>query len=385
LAPPNFPRFLLLAPVLFLCLFSLPSAAHPQRGQSSRRADDSPAEIELQKAIALTQAAKFQEAIPHFLAARGQVSNDYALNFNLALCYVATGQFPSAIEVLNRLRSTERPNANVENLLAQALLGNRHPDEALAAVQRAARLAPKDEKLYLYVAEACMDGGYAEVGMKVVDLGLKNLPRSPRLLFEHAMLLAQLDLLDEAKQELQKVAQIAPSSDVGYIAAVQRSFFDGNIAEALRVARQGVRKGIQHSMFLALYGEAVMQSGIEPADPEFARAREALERAVADRPAYSSAQISLGKLYLMEGRLDDAIAHLNIGRQLDPRNPPVYSNLAAAYRRKGDAQQAEAMLAILAKLNQEQAERIRNAPGDRKPGYASKPGKSPRIPPEREP
>jgi tetratricopeptide (TPR) repeat protein len=122
-------------------------------------------------------------------------------------------------------------------------------------------------------------------------------------------------------------------------------------------------------MLLALYGEAVIQAGVQPAEPEFADAQAALERAITVRPNYASAQISLGKLYLMEGRVDDAIARLKAGRQLDPRNPAAYSNLAAAFRKKGDTQQAEEMLAILAKLNQEQIEKTRSAPGDRKKSY----------------
>ncbi len=373
-------RLALIAAGLSLAMVGSPPPAHAQSGQRSR-GEDSAAEAELQKGIALTRSGKFREAIPRFLAARGQVNNEYALSFNLALCYVATGQYLPAIELLNELRSSGHGNADVENLLAQSLLGIRQQEEAFAAFERAARLAPKNEKLYIFVAEACMDSGYYDVGLKVVKIGLRHLPRSARLIFEHGMLLVQLDLLDEAKQELQKVTELLPGSDVAFIATAQKSLFEGNVAEAVRVAREGIRKGNQHFMLLALYGEAVMQFGIPPDDREFADARAALERAVSERPNYARAQIALGKLYSMEGRLDDAIGHLNAGRELDPRNPAVYSNLAAVYRRRGDTKQAEELLDILAKLNQEQVEKIRSAPGDRKAGYAAQPRLSPSQPP----
>jgi tetratricopeptide (TPR) repeat protein len=361
------PRLALLAVVVCSVLVGLAQAA-----QAQRSLDDSPAEADLQKGIALTRGGKFQEAIPHLLAARGQVRDGYAAGFNLALCYVATGRYQPAIEVLNELRSSGHQNADVENLLAQSYIGIRQPEAALAAVQRAARQSPKDEKLFVYVAEACMDSGFFDVGLKVTEIGLTHFPRSGRVIFEHAMLLTHLDRLDEAKQELQKVIELAPGTDVAYIAAAQGSLFEAKVEEAVKVAREGIRKGNQHAMLLALYGEAVMRSGAEPADADFADACAALERAVAERPTYASAQITLGKLYLKEGRLGDAIARLNAGRELDPRNPAVYSNLATAFRRRGDAQQAEAMLAILAKLNLEQVEKIRSAPGDRKAGYAGR-------------
>jgi tetratricopeptide (TPR) repeat protein len=364
-------RLALIAAVAWLALAGVAAPAYAQRGQTSK--GDSTAEAELQKGIALTRTGKFQEAIPHFLAAQGQVRDASALSFNLALCYVGTGQYPSAIALLNELRSNGLSNANVENLLAQSLLGNRQPEEAFAAFERASRLAPENEKLYLYIVESCMGNGYLDMGLKVAEIGLKRLPRSAPLVFEHGILLARLDFIDEAMKELQKVTELAPGSDVAYIAAAQKSIFESDVDEAVRIAREGIRKGKQHFMLLALYGEAVILSGAEPRSQEFTEARAALEQSIALSPTYVSARMTLGKLYLMESRMDDAIVQLNVARELDPKNSAVYSNLAAAYRRRGDTARAEEMLAILDKLNKEEIERIRNAPGDRKAGYMSKP------------
>lgn len=179
-------------------------------------------------------------------------------------------------------------------------------------------------------------------------------------------------------QELQNVSKLPPGSDVAYIAAAQKSIFESDVDEAVRIAREDIRNGKQHFMLLALYGEAVILSGVEARSQEFTEARAALEQSVALSPAYVSARLSLGKLYLMEGRTDDAIVHLNAARELDPKNPAVYSNLAAAYRRSGDTTRADGMLAILARLNKEKVERIRHAPGDRKAGYLAKP-----VPPKK--
>ena len=77
-------------------------AAYPLRSSNPRIQDsavqsatdaNTQAETELQLGIALTQRGSFGEAIPHFLAAKGRVSDEYAVEFNLALCYTGTGQF----------------------------------------------------------------------------------------------------------------------------------------------------------------------------------------------------------------------------------------------------------------------------------------------------
>lgn len=348
----------------------------PQTAKAQAASDQSPsrtdaqAEAELQKGTALTRAGSFAEAIPHLLAARGRVSNDYAASFNLSLCYLATGQPAQAMPILTALRAAGRDNADVNNLLAQAYVGDGQNQKALEALQEASRLAPENEKLYLFVADACMAKQEYGLGVQIVDLGLDHLPNSAHLHYQRGMFLASLDELDTGKKDFDQAIKLAPESDIAFVAATQKAMFEGNVSEAVRAAREGVKKGHQHYQLLTLLGEALLRSGIAPGQPEFTEAREALERSIADRPSYAGSQLALGKLNLLESRLDDAIVHLETARQLNPNNASVYANLAAAYRRRGDLQQAQNMLAVLAKLNQAQAEKIRSAPGERKAGYA---------------
>jgi tetratricopeptide (TPR) repeat protein len=324
------------------------------------------AESELRAGTELTRGGHFAEAIAHLLEAQGRVSNEYAAEFNLALCYVATGQFQKAIPVLSRLRGEGSENASVENLLAQAYAGNGQAGEAFEALQRATAFTPRDEKLYLFVADAFLGRQEHAQSLRVIELGLQHLPESARLHYERGYLLSMLDAFDGAKTDFERAARLAPRSEIGYLATAQENLFGGNLAEAIRVARTATAEGKQDYQLLAILGEALIRVGASPGQVEFVEARDALEKSVAARPNYASSQIGLGHVDLLDGRLEAAIEHLEIGRRLSPQNPAVYSLLAAAYRRSGRPGQAEAMLTILAKLNQEQAQRIRTAPGDSK-------------------
>lgn len=330
------------------------------------------ADGELQTGTALTRKGLFREAIPHLLAARGRSAGEYATNFNLALCYVATNQSKLAIDVLNNLRGGAHDGADVENLLAQAYIGNVQPQQALASLQRAAAVSPQDEKLFSFVAEACRDHEDYSLGLKVVDIGLRNLPRSARLHYERAMFLTQLDQLDRAKPEFELVGKLAPANEIGFLAAAHEALFEGDISEAIRAAREGVKQGYENPALFTVLGEALIRSGVAPGQREFMEAQTTLEKAVTQRPNDPASQIALGGLYLTAGRLPDAIAHLETARRLDPDNQSVYANLAKAYQRHGDLQQAQDALAILQKLNQAQADRINSAPGDRKMSYAGR-------------
>lgn len=327
------------------------------------------AEAELQTGTALTRQGKFKEAIPHLLKAHGHVTEEYAAGFNLALCYVGTSQFKKAAEVLTDLRDSGSDNAMVEDLLAQAYVGTSQKDEALAALKKSVAQQPDNEKLYLYVTDACMEQGEYSLGLSVADLGLQQLPKSAALHFERGSFLIRLDRLDLAKGELELASQLAPGTDIAYMAISNKDLVEGDISEAIRVGREAVANGEANYVVLQVLGEALLRAGANPGQPEFAEAQAALEKSVTERPSYSSAQVTLGKIYLMQGRLDDAIAHLEAARALNPRNTSVYSHLAAAYRRKGEIQQSQAMLAILARLNQDEVERIRTEPGETKGSY----------------
>ena len=345
------------------------AAAAEPFGQDVFGTQSASSEVELQKGISLTSQGRFAEAIPHLRAAQGRVREEYAAAFNLALCDVATGQDKPAIRILTELRESGHNTANLHDLLAQAYAGTGQEVEALTSLKQALALEPNNEKLYLYVEDAATGHQNYELALKILDLSLQKMPNSARLHYERGVLLSMLDDFDSGRKDFDAARQFAPASTIAYLAAAQASLYEGNIDDAIRVAREGVQKASEDYMLLAILGEALIRSGIEPGESGFLEAKAALEKSVAQKPTYSSSQISLGKIYLMEGRLDNAISHLEIGRTLKADDAAVYATLATAYRRKGEAQRAQEMLTILARLNREQAARIAGAGGDHRSAY----------------
>lgn len=319
------------------------------------------AESELQTGTDLTQHGKFDSAIPHLVAARGHVANEYAASFNLALCYVATGQPKLAVPIVQELQKQNSGAAAVWNLSAQAYVGDGQPDKAFEALQHAARITPGDARLYSYVADACTAARNDALGLKVVDLGLQNVPHSARLHYERAVFLTALDRFDEAKQDFRLASDLGRDTDIGYLAAVHESLIAGDLPETIRVARQAIAKGQDDYILLSLYAEALFRSGAYPGSDSLAEAEHAAEKSVAERPDYPSSRITLGKLYRIDHRLDDSIEQLEAARKLDPRNPAIYSNLATAFRLKGDRAKAHQALAVLESLNQQQVIAIRDS------------------------
>jgi len=337
-----------------------PHMPNPLSTEQPTQERSSQAETELQAGIALSRSGRFADAIPHFLAARGHVSEEYAAEFNLALCFVGIGEFQKAIPILVALRNGGHENAGVENLLSQAYVGNDQAKQAFEAFEKAAAFTPQDEKLYLLVAAAFLERQDYGHGLRVVESGLRDLPNSAKLHYELGYVLWQLEEPVSAKPEFERATSLSPNSALGYLAAAQESFMLGNLAQAIQMARTAIREGATDYQLLALLGDALIQAGASPGKPEFSEAKEALRKSIGDHPRYASSHIALGRLLLQEGRVDQAVEHLELGRQLAPQNPAPCLLLATAYRKRGQLEQERAMLAIVAKLNEEQAERRRS-------------------------
>ena len=116
-------------------------------------------------------------------------------------------------------------NADVQNLLAQAYIGNGQSEEGFAALKKAVMLSPQNEKLFLYVADACIERHNYALGMKVVELGLHSLPQSARLHYERGILLSQIDEFDRAKSDFALARKLAPESEIGYLAAAYEELY----------------------------------------------------------------------------------------------------------------------------------------------------------------
>jgi predicted Zn-dependent protease len=340
-----------LLPAVF---FGAPQGARPQaKSESGRSAQPKPsinAEAELKKGTELTRRGLLQEAIPHLLAAQEGGLSNYATSFNLGICYLGTRQYKQAIAALEVLRSSVAKTAAVNNLLAQAYIGDGQTQRAFEAFQKAAAETPADTKLYAYVADACTEHQAYELGLRVVEQGLQQLADSARLHYERAVFLARLDRFEEARPEFERAAALAPDSYISYLALVQEYLFDGKLSDANRLLHRGIQAGHRDYKMLSLLGTVLMHEGVAPGQPGFAEARDALEESARQRPDFSATEIALGKLYLMEGRINEAVDRLEAGRRMEPNNPAIYSSLAQAYLKLGDRMKAKQCQAELSRL-----------------------------------
>ena len=252
------------------------------------------------------------------------------------------------------------PDAETLSLLAEAQHAALDTPGALATLQQAVRCHPRNERLYLQLAELCVEHGAYDLGVEIVNIGSKNVPESFRIPTMRGILLAELGRYDEAETVLQAAADSASdtqSAAVGLSLTLQKT---GRIEESIEVLRERVDESPDDAIAQFFFAQALIKQGVQPRSIEFQQARDALLLASEQLPQEASPLIELGKLFLMAKQPELAIEFLEQAVRLAPDDRQAIYNLMIALRRAGRSEDASALaVKVREQLSDSKGEEIR--------------------------
>ncbi len=295
---------------------------------------------------------EYQNAIPFFEAARARYPQPYDVAFNLGLCYTEVKNFTQAIAVLSELRAHGNKTAEVDSLLAEAYEGNRQSKEAIDLLREATQLAPRDEGNYIDLAKLCADHNALDLALQVVQVGLHYLPDSDALLVEEGVIHAMAGRYQESENEF-LAASHSDSVRGPALAGLGLTYIQkGDVHKALTTLRERAKQNSQNAALQYLLGEALIRTGLQPGEAEFAEAVAALEKSVHLDPHFVHARVDLAKLYIREDRDSQGIRELRAAIQIDPMKVQAFALLASTLKKQGKPDEAAAMFAKVRELNE---------------------------------
>lgn len=280
------------------------------------------------------------EAISLLEAAAGAGSNEERARALVALgaAYLEVDRRADAEKVFERAIQFAPARAEVRLAIARAWLGTDHREDAERArqiIHRAAELAPDVPGVYSALGRARERAGDAAGALEAYDQALRLDPRYRYARRRIVHLALQGRDFPRARHEADRLVADAPDVPEHRFLLALVAQREGRQAEA--------RKGYLEAISAARgdYPEAYLNLGeLEMASGNGARARAALQKAVALRPGYDAAWTSLGKLNESEGRGPAAEAAYRKAIEADPRHAPAWlalGQLHAAEGRLGDA------------------------------------------------
>jgi tetratricopeptide (TPR) repeat protein len=303
-------------------------------------------EKQFQAGILLGKAGAYLEAAPYFGRARKQATDPYKAAYDQTLMLIRGGDYPGAIQLSNELFNAGLPRAEMYSLVSEAFLKTGQVEKAYSALKSAIALEPSDEDNYGDLAGICLDQANYELGLEVVDAGLKHLPDSYRLHLQRGQILAQKGFSEESEKDLGIASRLSPSQSAPYVALALAWIQRGKAADAVELLRTRVKQSPDDFVLFYMLGIALNRSGAETD----AEAQAAFEASVRLNPRFSRARAELGKMRLRSGDSGGAIEQLETAVKLDPEDATAAYLLGQAYRRMGDPARAQEMLTRVVKL-----------------------------------
>ena len=303
----------------------------------------------------LVRLQETEKAVAAFSRALAQSHGEAGARYRLASVQMMAQHPKDAVETLHPLLQENPPTTEVLELAAMAHEASGNTPEAVRILREAIVSNPHDINLYLDFANISMDHQSYQVGVDMINAGLRAEPNAAALYVARGILYVQLAQYDQAESDFAKADAIDPRQSIGSaaegLAAVQRNDPGG----ALTTVRSKLAKKPNDPFLLYLQADILTQSGPDPGSAEFHEAMESAKKAVALRPSLAAAHDVLAKLYLQAGQYPAAIEQSRKALNSDPKDQTALYHLIQGLRKSGQKDELPELLKRLAELRSESA------------------------------
>ncbi len=277
-------------------------------------------------------------------------SSDTVARCQLASVELMAARPKEAIDVLIPILQATDPPATVLQLASSAYEAMDDTPNAVRVLRQAIVNNPRDVDLYLDFADLSMEHQSFQVGIDVVNSGLRIQPASAPLYVARGVLYVQLAKYDEAEADFEKANSLDPKASLGSVAQGLEAIQSGDPDRALARVRAKLAKKPNDPYLLYLEADILTEKGVDPGTPDFARALSLAERAISIQPSLTSARDVLAKLYLQAGQNKIAIAQCKKALISDPKDQTALYHLIQALRKSGETAEIPQLLRRLADL-----------------------------------
>lgn len=307
--------------------------------------------VRWQRAACHFQLQQWEPAETQFQALLA-LKEDDRIRYNLGLAQVNGKKFAEAVATLQPLANKSAPEPDAVSLLASAYEGAKQLTDAFDALRRAINLYPREERLYADLANLCLEHSAIDLGIEVLEVGMKNNPDSARIQTMLGVLLARADRMPKAEEAFRRAEQLAPDTSFGRVGLAVAMMQMGAADEAIKHLRQQLQRTPKDAQVSLMLAQALLQKDTSAA--ELKEAHTILRGLLARQPDNARAFSLLGKIHLRRNDSVNAARALESAIKLDPSDRNSTYQLMTVYRKQGRVKDAAALLDRVQKLLDEE-------------------------------
>ena len=299
---------------------------------------------------ALFEAGLLKEAETELKAAvASDASNSDAIVY-LGRVYLAQNDTKSAGILLETAAAQNRATAAIYSLLAVVYERSGHYENAIPAMRLAINLQPESENYRFQYGLLLTNADAPAAAVIRLDEALKTFPNSPRLWLARGI----ADLKDnknvEAAQSISKAIELDSKFAQAYAYLGLARVQIGDYNEAVKF----YEKALTLDAKLAVVHQMIADALLRQTDGDNAKIEAELKKSIALVADFTSAYLTLGKLYVRMQRWTEAAAALNEVVRRQPDSAEAFYQLGRVYVRLKMKKEADFALAKFKELSESQ-------------------------------
>lgn len=301
--------------------------------------------------VCLARAKRYEKAIAVFQKLIVLKPDEQYDRVRLAALQVTTGRTADAIETLQPALQRQ-PDSTVLSLAAEAYEAQKATPRAVELLRQAIVQDPRNIDLYLQFADLSFVHQSFQVGVDMIDLGVKLQPKAAPLYVARGTLYAQLADYDHAEADFETANELDPQMTVSEAARGMLAEQKDDLDKALAVVRAKLSKRPNDAFLLYILADILVQKNPDVDSPEFKEAITSARKAAQLQPSLVSARDTLAKLYLQAGENQLAVNESRQSLRYNPDDQVALYHLIVGLRKTGQKAELPELLKQLAEVRQ---------------------------------
>jgi tetratricopeptide (TPR) repeat protein len=302
----------------------------------------------------LVQLGQMQDAIPIFERLTALLPQQVFAKYDFAVVLMAAKQNEAALKVLEPLLTPDQKDADILSLASEAYEATGNTPKSVALLRQAIVLSPTTASYYVSFASICFDHDSFQVGIDMINAGLKYIPSDSSLFISRGLLYAQLAQYDNAESDFRKAEQLDSAHGLGSYAGDLAELARNNPDQALVRVRAQLKSHPDNALLHYLLAQLLVNQAPATGDATFREALGSARLAVKLKPDLVSARDLLAGMYVRSGDYGLAIDQCRIALKESPADETAAYHLLIALRHsgKGYSDEVRALVKQLAEMHQ---------------------------------
>ena len=297
------------------------------------------------------------EAVPVFERLVALLPDRPYLKYDLAVVLASTKQYESAIKTLVPLLTDDQKDPDILSLASQAYEATKDTPSAVALLRQAIVLSPTTPDYYAEFAVLCLEHDSFQVGVDMMNAGLRFIPDDPSLYLSRGLLYIELADFDKAETDFRRVEQLSSFQSLGSYALDMTEVQRNNPARAMGKVRSQLTIHPNDPLLNYFLAQLLMNQSPEVESREFKEAKRAALKTAKLKPDYVPVHDLLASIYMDAGQYSSAIDECHRALLYDPSDEAATYHLLISLKHAGQTEELAGLSKQLAKLHRESLQR----------------------------